>query len=44
MKEWIEIRRGDAAAYEGDIDLFREAVAFMASLKERTAKTKGRHR
>jgi len=30
MKEWMEVRRDDPSAYEVDIDLFRQAAAFVS--------------
>ncbi len=49
MKEWIEMCRDDPSAYEADIDLFRQAAAFVSSTEgqrprrpKKTTKTRTR--
>jgi hypothetical protein len=35
MREWLELRRDDAADYRGDVGLFREAAAFAGEAPAR---------
>src|SRR6185369_17176539 len=35
MREWVLITHGDLAAYEGDLDLFKAAIAFVAGAASR---------
>lgn len=39
MKEWVEIRQEEAAAYRADRHLLREAAAFVAAPSPRTRAT-----
>jgi hypothetical protein len=44
MREWILIVHDDVGAYAGDVDLFEDAIAYVAEVASRPAPSRSRRR